>query len=36
MLLDIIIKDTVNVADSAKAALASLKERLAEDPAGAF
>lgn len=34
MLLDIIIKDTVNVADSAKAALASLKERLAEDPAG--
>ena len=34
MLLDIIIKDTLNVADSAKAALISLKEQLAEDPSG--
>ncbi|MBQ9185584.1 MAG: mechanosensitive ion channel [Bacteroidales bacterium] len=32
--LDIVIKDTVNVADSAKAAILSFKEQLAEDPSG--
>ena len=33
-LLDIVIKDTLNVADSAKAAILSFKEQLAEDPSG--
>lgn len=33
-LLDIVIKDTVNVADSAKAAILSFKEQLVEDPSG--
>ena len=33
-LLDIVIKDTVNVVDSAKAAIGSLKEQFKEDPSG--
>lgn len=33
-LLDIVIKDTLNVVDSAKAAILSLKEQFAEDPSG--
>lgn len=33
-LLDIVIKDTVNVVDSAKAAIVSLKEQFKEDPSG--
>ena len=33
-LLDLVIKDTLNIADSAKAAVHSLKEQIADDPAG--
>lgn len=36
MFLDFIIKDSVNVTDSAKAALSALKEQIAEDPSGFF